>query len=164
MKRMICVLILVTLFSTGCGSKSDLNDLSSEEAIKKVLGEYGQNSETGVNKEPYVNDKDEIEINYVIETKSTQSLADTYEKDLTNDELERISNAAMEDISQIMMDKLEELYKNKNIDKILVRIYTKLENDKLFGIRTFAFDRKMYEAIEWKTVNKKNYIYTHLQD
>lgn len=164
MKQILSIIMISTLFLTGCVGNKDISNLSSEEAIIKVLGEYDENSKIGMNKELYTNDKDEIEINYIIETESTQALADTYGKDLENKELEYITDIAMKDISQIMMNKLEELYINKNLDKILVRIYTKVENDKLFGIRTFRFDRGIYNTIDWSNVNKENYIYTELKD
>lgn len=163
MKKILSI-IISTLFLTGCVVENNITNLSSEKAIMKVLGEYSENSKIGINKDLYVNDKGEIEINYLIETESTQAVADTYGKDLDNKELEKIANTAMKDISLIMMDKLEVLYTNKNIDKILVSIYTKVENNKLFGIRTFKFNREIYNTIDWSNIDKENYIYTELQD
>lgn len=158
MKKFILFIIFIPLLIlVGC--EKSISNLSQEDAILELFGKFEGNSKSGVKGDLYLNSDDEIVINYVAYTESIHKLVDANWDDLTEEEEEKLITNAENDISKLIMNKLEILYTNKNIDKIHISILIEESNNHLEDTFEFYFNRDIYNSIDWKKVNREKYLH-----
>lgn len=169
-KRISLTFILViSIFLLGC---SNFINMTDTQAIYEVFKKYDSDKKAGLVELSEENNY--INLYYIAHSESFDKIIDISKKEkLTKedeDSLEKLGISSMEEISEDVLDKVEKLYKNKNIENITINVGV-IDNTKIGGqspgehttkepisyVQVFEFTRGKFESIDWKNLNRREF-------
>ncbi len=169
-KRIYLTFILViSIFSLGC---SNFFNMTEKEAIYEVFKNYDNDKKTGLVK--LFEENNYIHLYYITYSESYNKIVDMSKKEnLTKEDentLEKLGVSSMEEISKEILDKVEKLYKNKNVENITINVGIidpiktvgispgeDITKEPISYIQFFEFTREKFESIEWNNLNRKEF-------